>query len=150
MVKNIPVEKIFVRLPKKFLKDKRISLVQAVWLSEMVSLSLKTGYCFADKEYFADLLDIDVQTVTNIINKFKKMEFLKTSVLVEGRKKKKILIPCKELIELYTPTTQNKVRRKKENHSKSEQTSYKYDVDALIKKMENEAMNDEYGFGMEF
>ena len=147
MVKNIPVEKIFVRLPKKFLKDKRISLVQAVWLSEMVSLSLKTGYCFKDKGELALYFKIREQSITDMINKFKKKGYLTVESKEIKGKKRKVFVPSAYLMELLRPTNTSY----KESQSKNKQKSRKYDVDALIKKMENEAMNEgEYGFEMDF
>ena len=103
------------------------------------------GYCSKDKGELALYFKIREQSITDMINKFKKKGYLTVESKEIKGKKRKVLVPSEYLMELLRPTNTSY----KENHSKSKQTSQKYDVNALIKKMEIEA-REEYGFEMDF
>ena len=146
MAKNGNIRKDFIKIPREIWeKDEDITMLQLAVLSEITSLSLKTGYCFKDKGELALYFKIREQSITDMIIKFKKKGYLTVESKEIKGKKRKVLVPSEYLMELLRPTNTSY----KENHSKSKQTSQKYDVNALIKKMEIEA-REEYGFEMDF
>lgn len=146
MVKDGNIRKDFIKIPREIWeKDEDITMLQLAVLSEITSLSLKLGYCFKDKGELALYFKIREQSITDMINKFKKKGYLTVESKEIKGKKRKVFVPSAYLMELLRPTNTSY----KESQSKSKQTNQKYDVAALIKKMEIEA-KEEYGFEMDF
>ena len=91
-----------ILLPREIWEnDNEITMAQLAILSEITLLSLDTGYCYADKKELAIYFKVREQSITNMINKFKKKGYLSVEVRKIGRKDRKVLIPSEYLKGLF-------------------------------------------------
>lgn len=67
-------------------------------------LSKDTGHCFATNNYFSDILNVTVVSISRIINSLKKKNYIKVDMKYKSNSKeieKRKIIPLKEVINRY-------------------------------------------------
>lgn len=67
-------------------------------------LSKDTGHCFATNNYFSDILNVTVVSISRIINSLKKKNYIKVDMKYKSNSKEienRQIIPLKEVINRY-------------------------------------------------
>ena len=91
-------------MPSEILINDKLSDKEKIILSMIIYLSKDKGYCFATNNYFSDILNVTVVSVSRIINSLKKKKYIKinmnyksNSIEIENRQ----IIPLKEVMNRY-------------------------------------------------
>ena len=86
-------------MPSEILINDKLSDKEKIILSMIIYLSKDKGYCFATNNYFSDILNVTVVSISRIINSLKKinMNYKSNSKEIENRQ----IIPLKEVTDRY-------------------------------------------------
>jgi len=80
--------------------DKRLTSTQKLLYSEIVALSNKYGYCYANNKYFAGLYDVKPNYISITINKLISLGYIKSVIDKEkGNNRKLYIVEPKKQIE---------------------------------------------------
>ena len=117
-----------VWIPAEVLLDKKMSDKEKIILSMIMYLSKDKGYCFATNNYFSDILNITVVSISRIINSLKKKNYIKTNMNYKSNSKEienRQIMPLKGVMNRYYHTI-NK-------NDKKDYQNYKYLLTQMIK-----------------
>lgn len=68
-------------IPANVRYDSRLKPNEKLLYGEITSLSNKTGLCFASNRYFAELYEVEIETVSRWIKHLKELEYIETDIL---------------------------------------------------------------------
>ena len=91
-------------MPSEILINNKLSDKEKIILSMIIYLSKDKGYCFATNNYFSDILNVTVVSVSRIINSLKKKEHIKVNMNYKSNSKEienRQIIPSNEVINRY-------------------------------------------------
>lgn len=113
---------------------------EKILLSKIISFYINEKKCTSSNGWFATRLSVKKNTISTMINNLLKKEYITCSYYFDpnNQAKKRWIKITQKTIDLITKNTQPQ--------KEPQPTEYKYDISSLIKKMEKEAMNEEYGF----
>lgn len=113
---------------------------EKILLSKIISFYINEKKCTSSNGWFATRLSVKKNTISTMINNLLKKEYITCSYYFDpnNQAKKRWIKITQKTIDLITKNTQPQ--------KEPQPTGYKYDISSLIKKMEKEAMNEEYGF----
>ena len=105
----------FAVLPAEVRYDKKLKDKAKLLYGEITSLSNKNGYCYANNKYFAELYNVSVRTITELIKNLVDKNYIQSEIIYEKNTKKvverrlyllkNISIPIEE--NFYTPLEEN-------------------------------------------
>ena len=84
--------------------NEELSDKEKIILSMVLYLSKDTGHCFATNNYFSDILNVTVVSISRIINSLKKKNYIKVDMKYKSNSKEienRQIIPLKEVINRY-------------------------------------------------
>ena len=88
----------------EILLDEKITDKEKLILSMIIYLSKDKGYCFATNNYFSDILNVTVVSVSRIINSLKKKKYIKINMNYKSNSKEienRQIIPLKKVMNRY-------------------------------------------------
>ncbi len=91
-------------MPSEILINDKLSDKEKIILSMIIYLSKDKGYCFATNNYFSDILNVTVVSVSRIINSLKKKKYIKINMNYKSNSKEienRQIIPLKEVMNRY-------------------------------------------------
>lgn len=91
-------------IPVEILLDKVLSDKEKIILSMIIYLSKDKGYCFATNNYFSDILNVTVVSISRIINSLKKKKYIKVNINYKSNSKEienRQIMPSKEVMNRY-------------------------------------------------
>lgn len=91
-------------MPSEILINNKLSDKEKIILSMIIYLSKDKGYCFATNNYFSDILNVTVVSISRIINSLKKKEYIKVNINYKSNSKEienRQIIPSNEVINRY-------------------------------------------------
>ena len=91
-------------MPSEILINDKLSDKEKIILSMIIYLSKDKGYCFATNNYFSDILNVTVVSVSRIINSLKKKNYIKINMNYKSNSKEienRQIIPLKEVTDRY-------------------------------------------------
>ena len=153
---NVP-KKTFIQVYEAIIDQEDLNSNEILALCKFIALSSAPKGCIISNEEIARFLKTSVRNVGKILKSLKDKDYIipiytKKHGFVEDRKIE-FTLKTKLLLGVTTGVPQPKyvVRNQQQKSQQKQQqkpqpTGYKYDINSLIKKMEKEAMNEEYGF----
>ena len=66
----------FIAVPRKILNDKLCSQTDKLVLGIINSLTNNMEYCYANNNYFANILNVGTKTISNSINNLKRLNYI--------------------------------------------------------------------------
>lgn len=84
--------------------NEELSDKEKIILSMVLYLSKDTGHCFATNNYFSDILNVTVVSISRIINSLKKKNYIKVDMKYKSNSKeieKRQIIPLNKVINRY-------------------------------------------------
>ncbi len=98
--------------------DNRLKPNEKLLYSEITALSNKTGLCFATNKYFADLYEVEIETISRWIRHLKDLGYISTEIIYkEGSKEidKRVIkiygTPIDKNVSTYIPENQEGYRQ---------------------------------------
>ena len=91
-------------MPSEILVNDKLSDKEKIILSMIIYLSKDKGYCFATNNYFSDILNVTVVSVSRIINSLKKKNYIKIKMNYKSNSKEienRQIIPLEEVMNRY-------------------------------------------------
>ena len=91
-------------MPSEILINNKLYDKEKIILSMIIYLSKDKGYCFATNNYFSDILNVTVVSISRIINSLKKKEYIKVNMNYKSNSKEienRQIIPSNEVINRY-------------------------------------------------
>ena len=91
-------------IPVEVLLNKDLSDKEKIILSMIIYLSKDKGYCFATNNYFSDILNVTVVSISRIINSLKKKNYIKINMNYKSNSKEienRQIIPLEEVMNRY-------------------------------------------------
>lgn len=102
-------------IPANVRYDKELKDKAKLLYGEITALSNDKGYCYASNKYFADLYNVSIRTITDLIKSLIDREYLRSEIIYKNNTKevaerrlylwKKISIPLEK--NFYTPLEEN-------------------------------------------
>lgn len=108
-----------VWIPAEVLLDKKMSDKEKIILSMIMYLSKDKGYCFATNNYFSDILNITVVSISRIINSLKKKNYIKTNMNYKSNSKEienRQIMPLKGVMNRYYHTINKNDKKDYQNY----------------------------------
>ena len=100
-------------LPSSVRYDNRLKANEKLLYSEITALSNKTGLCYATNKYFADLYEVENETISRWISHLKELNYIDIEIVYKNDSKeieKRIIkingIPIDKNINTYIPNNQ--------------------------------------------
>ena len=100
-------------LPSSVRYDNRLKANEKLLYSEITALSNKTGLCYATNKYFADLYELENETISRWISHLKELNYIDIEIVYKNDTKeieKRIIkingIPIDKNINTYIPNNQ--------------------------------------------
>lgn len=100
-------------LPSSVRYDNRLKPNEKLLYSEITALSNKTGMCYATNKYFADLYDVENETISRWIKHLKELQYIDIEIIYKNDTKeidKRVIkingIPIDQNINTYIPNNQ--------------------------------------------
>ena len=84
----------FIMTPRILFNDKRLSRTDIDVLSLIISLTLKSNYCFASNKYLSSYINTSIRTISDSLSKLKKLGY----IIVKNDNGKRKIFLNKELI----------------------------------------------------
>lgn len=84
--------------------NEELSDKEKIILSMVLYLSKDTGHCFATNNYFSDILNVTVVSISRIINSLKKKNYIKVDMKYKSNSKEienRQIIPLNKVINMY-------------------------------------------------
>ena len=84
--------------------NEELSDKEKIILSMVLYLSKDTGHCFATNNYFSDILNVTVVSISRIINSLKKKNYIKVNMKYKSNSKEienRQIIPLNKVINRY-------------------------------------------------
>ncbi len=123
-----------VWIPAEVLLDKKMSDKEKIILSMIMYLSKDKGYCFATNNYFSDILNITVVSISRIINSLKKKNYIKTNMNYKSNSKEienRQIMPLKGVMNRYYHTINKNDKDIKKNIKNKKYMSREYSEEFL-------------------
>lgn len=102
-------------LPSSVRYDNRLKANEKLLYSEITALSNKTGLCYATNKYFADLYEVENETISRWISHLKELNYIDIEIVYKNDTKeieKRIIkingIPIDKNINTYIPNNQER------------------------------------------
>jgi hypothetical protein len=105
-------------IPWKILTNKKLSSTTKLIYGEILALTNKDGYCRASNKHFAKIFEIkNISTISSLINKLAKLEYIFIEIDKKNGNKRKIWIttPIRKNHNRYYEKSQEGIRK---NHNK--------------------------------
>lgn len=100
-------------IPANVRYDNRLKANEKLLYGEITALSNKTGICYATNKYFAELYDVEVETISRWIKNIKDLGYIDTDLIYKNNTKeidKRIIkiygVPIDKKISTYIPENQ--------------------------------------------
>ena len=77
----------YVIIPANVRYDKELKDKSKILFGEIVTLSIKTGYCFANDKYFADLFETTERTIRELIKELKEKGYVSVEYIYKENTK---------------------------------------------------------------
>ena len=91
-------------MPSEILINNKLSDKEKIILSMIIYLSKDKGYCFATNNYFSDILNVTVVSISRIINSLKKKDYIKVNMNYKSNSKEienRQIMPSNEVMSRY-------------------------------------------------
>ena len=91
-------------MPSEILINNKLSDKEKIILSMIIYLSKDKGYCFATNNYFSNILNVTVVSISRIINSLKKKNYIKVNMNYRSNSKEienRQIIPLEEVMNRY-------------------------------------------------
>lgn len=91
-------------MTSEILINNKLSDKEKIILSMIIYLSKDKGYCFATNNYFSDILNVTVVSISRIMNSLKKKKYIKINMNYKSNSKEienRQIIPSNEVINRY-------------------------------------------------
>lgn len=91
-------------MPLEILINDKLSDKEKIILFMIIYLSKDKGYCFATNNYFSNILNVTVVSISRIINSLKKKNYIKVNMNYRSNSKEienRQIIPLKEVMNRY-------------------------------------------------
>lgn len=130
-------------IPVEILINKELSDKEKIILSMILYLSKDTGHCFATNNYFSDILNVTVVSISRIINSLKKKNYIKVNMKYKSNSKEienRQIIPLKKVINKYYQNCGYPI-------NKNDKTNYqncKIPINTKDKDIKNNIINKNY------
>lgn len=126
-------------IPSSVRYDNRLKPNEKLLYSEITALSNKTGICYATNKYFAELYEVECETISRWIKHLKELMYIDTEIIYKNDTKeieKRIIkingVPIDKKVGTYIPESQEGYRQNnqegidekvKENNTSNNNTS---------------------------
>lgn len=130
-------------IPAEVLLDKKLSDKEKIILSMIMYLSKDKGYCFATNNYFSDILNVTVVSISRIINSLKKKNYIKTNMNYKSNSKEienRQIIPLKEVMHRYYQNCGYSINK----NDKTNYQNYKIPINSNDKDIKKNIKNKKY------
>ena len=130
-------------LPAEILLDKKLSDKEKIILSMIMYLSKDKGYCFATNNYFSDILNVTVVSISRIINSLKKKNYIKTNMNYKSNSKEienRQIIPLKGVMNRYYQNCGYTINK----NDKTNYQNYKKPINSNDKDIKKNIKNKKY------
>lgn len=130
-------------MPSEILINNKLTDKEKIILSMIIYLSKDKGYCFATNNYFSDILNVTVVSVSRIINSLKKKNYIKVNMNYKSNSKEieiRQIIPLKEVVNRYYKNCGYTI-------NKNDKTNYqncKIPINTKDKDIKNNIINKNY------
>lgn len=108
-------------LPSSIRYDNRLKPNEKLLYSEITALSNKTGLCYATNKYFADLYEVENETISRWIKHLKELQYIDVEIIYKEDTKeidKRVIkingIPIDKNINAYIPNNQEGYCKKRQ------------------------------------
>lgn len=106
-------------IPSNVRYDNRLKPNEKLLYSEITALSNKTGICYATNKYFAELYEVECETISRWIKHLKELMYIDTEIIYKNDTKeidKRIIkingVPIDKKVGTYLPENQEGYRQK--------------------------------------
>lgn len=106
-------------IPADVRYDKNLSLLEKLLYAEIIALTNKEGYCWANNQYFANLFDKNDKYISSKINHLAKLGYLKINVDRANGNSRKIWIPIQKNLDTYSEKAEYPYSEKPEHNNTS-------------------------------
>ena len=130
-------------IPAEILLDKKLSDKEKTILSMIMYLSKDKGYCFATNNYFSDILNVTVVSISRIINSLKKKSYIKINMNYKSNSKEienRQIIPLKEAMNRYYQNCGYTINK----NDKTDYQNYKMPINSNDKDIKKNIKNKKY------
>ncbi len=112
-------------IPASIRYDSRLKANEKLLYGEITALSNKTGLCYATNKYFAELYEVEIETISRWIKHLKELGYIDTEIIYKNDTKevdKRIIkingSPIDQKVSTYIPNNQEGIDKKvKENNT---------------------------------
>jgi len=80
-------EKRYLNIPNEILMNKDLGSTEKIILSEIKTLAVKEGFCFASNKHFAEMCKVSTSTITRHVASLEKEEYVTTYTSTSGKYK---------------------------------------------------------------
>ena len=130
-------------IPAEILLDKKLADKEKTILSMIMYLSKDKGYCFATNNYFSDILNVTVVSISRIINSLKKKSYIKINMNYKSNSKEienRQIIPLKEAMNRYYQNCGYTINK----NDKTDYQNYKMPINSNDKDIKKNIKNKKY------
>lgn len=130
-------------MPSERLINNKLSDKEKIILSMIIYLSKDKGYCFATNNYFSDILNVTVVSISRIINSLKKKNYIKINMNYKSNSKEienRQIIPSNEVINRYYQNCEYTVNK----NDKTDYQNCKIPINTNDKDIKGNIKNKKY------
>ena len=130
-------------MPSEILINNKLSDKEKIILSMIMYLSKDKGYCFATNNYFSDILNVTVVSISRIINSLKKKSYIKINMNYKSNSKEienRQIIPLKEAMNRYYQNCGYTINK----NDKTDYQNYKMPINSNDKDIKKNIKNKKY------
>lgn len=130
-------------MPSERLINNKLSDKEKIILSMIIYLSKDKGYCFATNNYFSDILNVTVVSISRIINSLKKKNYIKINMNYKSNSKEienRQIIPSNEVINRYYQNCEYTVNK----NDKTDYQNCKIHINTNDKDIKRNIKNKKY------
>ncbi len=130
-------------MPSERLINNKLSDKEKIILSMIIYLSKDKGYCFATNNYFSDILNVTVVSISRIINSLKKKNYIKINMNYKSNSKEienRQIIPSNEVINRYYQNCEYTVNK----NDKTDYQNCKIPINTNDKDIKRNIKNKKY------
>ena len=130
-------------MPSERLINNKLSDKEKIILSMIIYLSKDKGYCFATNNYFSDILNVTVVSISIIINSLKKKNYIKINMNYKSNSKEienRQIIPSNEVINRYYQNCEYTVNK----NDKTDYQNCKIPINTNDKDIKRNIKNKKY------
>lgn len=130
-------------MPSERLINNKLFDKEKIILSMIIYLSKDKGYCFATNNYFSDILNVTVVSISRIINSLKKKNYIKINMNYKSNSKEienRQIIPSNEVINRYYQNCEYTVNK----NDKTDYQNCKIPINTNDKDIKRNIKNKKY------